>query len=116
MIISLRSDCNDFKLFATANGKIEVGTNVDVFAGTDFLVNTGSEIHMNTSGKVASGHVGASVVSAITTHTTNGINGKVSSLKRVPTTEPYPEHENKRRDKSTPAMTDVQRLDEREIS
>ena len=71
---------------------------------------------MNTSGKVSADHVGSSVVSAITTYTTKGINGTVSSLKRVPTTEPYSEHENKRRDKSTPAMTDVQRLDEREIS
>ena len=107
---------SNFQLYATTNGNIEVGADVKVFAGANFLVNTGSEIHMNTSGKVASGHVGASVVSAITTHTTNGINGKASSLKRVPTTEPYAEHENKRRDKSTPAMTDVQRLDEREIS
>ena len=107
---------SNFQLYATTNGNIEVGADVKVFAGANFLVNTGSEIHMNTSGKVASGHVGASVVSAITTHTTNGINGKESSLKRVPTDEPYTEHENKRRDKSTPAMTDVQRLDEREIS
>ena len=106
----------NFQLYATTNGNIEVGTDVKVFAGNDFLVNTGNEIHMNTSGKVSADHVGSSVVSAITTYTTNGINGKVSSLKRVPTTEPYPEHENKRRDKSTPAMTDVQRLDEREIS
>jgi hypothetical protein len=106
----------NFQLYATTNGNIEVGADVKVFAGNDFLVNTGNEIHMNTSGKVSADHVGSSVVSAITTYTTKGINGTVSSLKRVPTTEPYPEHENKRRDKSTPDMTDVQRLDEREIS
>jgi len=34
----------------------------------------------------------------------------------VPTTEPYAEHENKRKDKTTPTITDRENTDEREIS
>ena len=106
---------NDFKLFATANGKIEVGTNVDVFAGTDFLVNTGSEIHFNTIGKVSAGHVGETVVEQLSLFDNLGLNEQSSKsiMKRVPTAEPYNEHENKRKDKTTATMTDRELPDER---
>ena len=104
---------NDFKLFATANGKIEVGTNVDVFAGTDFLVNTGSEIHFNTSGKVSSGHVGTTVVQQLSLFDNVGVNQTKSIMKRVPTEEPYAEHENIRRDSATPDQTDREKIDVR---
>lgn len=104
---------NDFQLFATANGKIEVGTNVDVFAGTDFLVNTGSEIHFNTSGKVSSGHVGTTVVQQLSLFDNVGVNQTKSIMKRVPTEEPYAEHENIRRDSATPDQTDREKIDVR---
>lgn len=106
----------DYQLYAGSNGKIEVGTNIDFYAGTDFLVNTGSEIHMNTAGKVSQGHVSASVVTNLSTFTNAGVNQTNSIMKRVPTAEPYAEHENKRRDKTTPAITDRENTDEREIS
>ena len=102
-------------MFATANGKIEVGTNVDVFAGTDFLVNTGSEIHFNTIGKVSAGHVGETVVEQLSLFDNLGLNEQSSKsiMKRVPTAEPYNEHENKRKDKTTATMTDRELPDER---
>lgn len=112
----------NFKLYAGQNGKIEVGTNIDFYAGTDFLANTGNEIHMNTSGKVSAGHVGSSNVSSLTTYTNQGIffNDNLaqaqSIMKRVPTREPYAEHENKRPDKTTWYETDRELTDEREIS
>ena len=105
----------DYKLYAGSNGKIEVGTNIDFYAGNDFLANTGNEIHMNTLGKVTQGHVPSTVVQNLTTWTNAFINQDLSIMKRVPTAEPYTQHENKRRDKTTPTMTDRESLDEREI-
>jgi hypothetical protein len=105
----------DYKLYAGSNGKIEVGTNIDFYAGNDFLANTGNEIHMNTLGKVSQGHVPSTVVQNLTTWTNAFINQDLSIMKRVPTAEPYTQHENKRRDKTTPTMTDRESLDEREI-
>ena len=102
---------NDFQLFATANGKIEVGTNVDVFAGTDFLVNTGSEIHFNTSGKVSSGHVGTTVVQQLSLFDNVGVNQTKSIMKRVPTVEPYEQHENINRERNVPGITDRENPD-----
>jgi len=96
----------DYKLYAGSNGKIEVGTNIDFFAGTDFLANTGNEIHMNTSGKVTQGHVPSTVVQSLSTFKNAGVNQDRSIMMRVPTTEPYAEHENKRKDKTTPTATD----------
>lgn len=93
----------NFTLYAGTNGKIEVGTNIDFYAGTDFLVNTGSEIHMNTSGKVSAGHVGVNSVTNLSTHTTSE---KTSILKRIPTQEPYADHENIKRDDVVPYFTD----------
>ena len=95
----------DYKLYAGANGKIEVGTNVDIFAGTDFLVNS-SEIHLNTADKVSSGHVGATVVEQLSLFDNVGVNQTKSIMKRVPTQEPYAEHENKRRLFTRPQETD----------
>jgi hypothetical protein len=112
----------DFKLYAGVNGKIEVGTNINFYAGVDFLANTGNEIHMNTAGKVSAGHVGSTNVESLTTYTNQGIyfNDTLaqaqSILKRVPTKEPYAEHENKRPDKTTWHETDRELPDEREIT
>jgi len=106
----------DYKLYAGSNGKVEVGTNIDFYAGTDFLANTGNEIHMNTAGKVSAGHVPSSVVQQLTTFKNAGVNQTNSIMKRVPTKEPYAEHENIRQEKTTPQMTDNLRIDEREIT
>jgi hypothetical protein len=106
----------DYKLYAGSNGKIEVGTNIDFFAGFDFLANTGNQIHMNTLSKVTQGHVPSTVVQNLTTWKNAGVNQDFSIMKRVPTTEPYAEHENKRKDKTTPTITDRENTDEREIS
>lgn len=106
---------SDFKLYAGSNGKIEVGTNIDFYAGTDFLANTGNEIHMNTPGKVSSGHVPTTVVQNLDTFKNAGVNQTLSIMKRVPTHEPYAEHENLRQEQTTPKMTDIQRIDERDI-
>jgi hypothetical protein len=114
---------NDYKLYASANGKIEVGTNFDLYAGTDFLANAGSEVHINTAGKVVADHVGESVVSSLRTWKNVGVNQTESIMMRVPTAEPYAEHENKRKDKTTPTTTDREQeppeggeyLDKREI-
>ena len=105
----------DYKLYAV-NGKIEVQTNIDFYAGTDFLANTGNEIHMNTPGKVSQGHVPSTVVQNLTTWKNAGVNQEYSIMKRVPTKEPYAEHENKRKDKTIPTVTDRERTDEREIT
>jgi hypothetical protein len=111
----------DFKLYAGSNGKIEVGTNIDFYAGTDFLVNTGNEIHMNTPGKVSAGHVGNTNVSNLRTFDNKGLSFvspddiSKSIMKRIPTVEPYNEHENKRYDNTTVDMTDREKIDERKI-
>ena len=100
----------DYKLYAT-NGKIEVATNVDIFAGTDFLVNS-SEIHLNTADKVSAGHVGATVVQQLSLFDNVGVNQTKSIMKRVPTQEPYAEHENIRRESNTPSKTDRENTEE----
>lgn len=116
-LVNLDQKANsDFRLYAN-NGLIEVATDVKTYAGNDFLVNTGNEVHMNTSGKVSSGVVGSNVIGEKTYFTNKGAHRNLSTTKRVPTAEPYAEHENKRRDKTTSQKTDVEAyLDEREIS
>ena len=113
---------NDYKLFAMANGKIEALIDVAIYADNDFLVNSGAEIHLDTAGKVEKTHVSATTVEDLTTFDNVGVNkDKKSIMKRVPTQEPYAEHENLRRDPDTgesftnQIKTDRERLDEREI-
>ena len=116
-LVNLDQKANsDFRLYAN-NGLIEVGTDIKTYAGNDFLVNTGNEIHLNTSGKVSSGHVGSNIIEEKTYFTNKGAHRDLSTTKRVPTSEPYAEHENKRRDRTTAQKTDVETyLDEREIT
>jgi len=104
----------DYKLYAV-NGKIEVQTNIDFYAGTDFLANTGNEIHMNTSGKVSQGHVPNTVVESLSIFnkaiptepfTRRGTRGNGTIMKRVPLAEPYVEHEDKVKDETTSDKTD----------
>jgi len=112
----------EFKLYATTNGKIEVGTNIDFYAGVDFLANTGNEIHMNTAGKVSAGHVGNANVSSLSVFKNKGLSFispddfTNSIMKRVPTVEPYAEHENKRYDNTSWEMTDREKIDKRDVS
>lgn len=112
----------EFKLYATTNGKIEVGTNINFYAGVDFLANTGNEIHMNTAGKVSAGHVGNSNVSSLTTFDNKGLSFispddfTKSIMKRIPTVEPYAEHENKRYQETGWDKTDREKIDERGVS
>ncbi len=94
----------DYKLYAGENGKIEVGTNVDIFAGTDFLVK--SVTTDLDADAVVSGHVGATVVQQLSLFDNVGVNQTKSIMKRVPTQEPYAEHENKRRLFTRPQETD----------
>lgn len=105
----------------TTDNILSVGADNKVFAGNDHLVNTGNEIHFNTSGKVAStvydtaqrpaadlvGDLGERVPvdvvvplttfpNAITPENKAPYGERESIMKRVPTAEPYAEHENKR--------------------
>ena len=106
---------NDYKLFAMANGKIEALVDVAIYADSDFLVNTGTgQIHLNTDGKVEKTHVSATTVQDLATYDNEGVNkDKKSIMKRVPTQEPYAEHENIRRNFATPELTDRETIDDR---
>ena len=122
---------------------LSVGADNKVFAGTDHLVNTGGQIHFNTSGKVSStvyaeaqrpaanlvGDLGervpVDVVVPLTTFTNKitpenkaPYGERDSIMKRVPTAEPYEEHENKKRgievDYTAPKYTDRETDDNRD--
>ena len=134
----------------TTDNILSVGADNKVFAGNDHLVNTGNEIHFNTSGKVTStvyataqrpaadlvGDLGERVPSDVVVQLDTFENVIVpqsidksvkeikrqSIMKRVPTAEPYAEHENKRKvvfnnvvsvDKSGILFTDRELKDER---
>ena len=99
------------ELYIGSDGLIKAGNDVKLWSNNDFLANTGNEIHMNTDGKVDS-----TVLSSLSTFTNAGVNQTYSIMKRVPTAEPYAEHENQRQDKTTPAITDREKIDDREIS
>jgi hypothetical protein len=105
---------NDYKLFAMNNGKIEALVDVAIYADNDFLVNVGAgELHLNTDGKVEKTHVSAATVQDLTTFNNVGVNQTTSILKRVPTAEPYAEHENIRRNFTRPVDTDREKPDDR---
>lgn len=105
---------NDYKLFAMNNGKIEALVDVAIYADNDFLVNVGAgELHLNTDGKVEKTHVSAATVSDLSTFDNVGVNQTKSIMKRVPTQEPYAEHENKRRNWTRPVDTDRELKDDR---
>jgi hypothetical protein len=108
--VRIESNTNT-ELYIGSDGLIKAGNDVKLWSNNDFLANTGNEIHMNTSGKVAS-----SVLSELNTYSNAGVNSTYSIMKRVPTQEPYAEHENKRQDKTTPELTDVERTDQRGIA
>ena len=88
----------NYELVIGTDGLIKAGDNIKTYAGTDFNVNTGNEIHMNTSGKVSS-----NVVSSLNTHYTSK---KTSIMKRIPTQEPWEDHEDKKRDSVGKYLTD----------
>lgn len=88
----------DYNLVIGEDGLIKAGANIKTYAGTDFNVNTGSEIHFNTAGKVSS-----SVTASLSTHT---VSEKTSIMKRIPTQEPWQDHEDKKRDDVTITRTD----------
>ena len=127
----------------TTDNILSVGTDNKVFAGNDHLVNTGNEIHFNTSGKVTSSvyataqrpaadlvgdlgeRVPVDVVVPLTTFTNKitpenkaPYGERESIMKRVPTAEPYEEHENKKRgievDFTAPKYTDRETDDNRD--
>ena len=88
----------NYELVIGSDGLIKAGANIKTFAGTDFNVNTGNEIHFNTSGKVSS-----SVTASLATHGTSDL---TSIMKRIPTQEPWTDHEDKKRDDVTSNKTD----------
>ena len=88
----------NYELVIGTDGLIKAGANIKTFAGTDFNVNTGSEIHFNTSGKVSS-----SVTASLATHGTSDL---TSIMKRIPTQEPWTDHEDKKRDDVNTNKTD----------
>ena len=88
----------NYELVIGTDGLIKAGANIKTFAGTDFNVNTGSEIHFNTSGKVSS-----SVTASLATHGTSDL---TSIMKRIPTQEPWTDHEDKKREDVTSNKTD----------
>ena len=104
--VRIESSAN-YELVIGSNGLIKAGTDIKTFAGNDFLVNTDHEIHFNTVDKVLS-----TVLSNLETYDNAGVsptrnpNARESIMKRVPTAEPYAEHENKRKTKTTPTATD----------
>lgn len=92
----------NYELVIGTDGLIKAGSNIKTYAGTDFNVNTGAEIHFNTAGKVSS-----SVTSALSTHTTSE---KISIMKRIPTQEPWVDHEDKKRDDVKSNLTDREQI------
>jgi hypothetical protein len=88
----------DYNLVIGEDGLIKAGANIKTYAGTDFNVNTGNEIHLDTAGKVSS-----SVTASLSTHTASE---KTSIMKRIPTQEPWADHEDKKRDDVITTKTD----------
>jgi hypothetical protein len=97
------------ELFIGSDGLIKAGSNIKTFTGNDFLVNTDTDgqIHFNTDGKVTS-----SVLSALVTYDITDSDATKSITKRVPTNEPYREHENKPAN-TKPSLTDREQADQR---
>jgi hypothetical protein len=99
------------ELFIGSDGLIKAGSNVKAFTGKDFLVNTDTtnsgEIHFNTDGKVTT-----SVLTALATYDITDSDTTQSITKRVPTNEPYREHENKPAN-TEPSLTDREQPDQR---
>ena len=104
--VRIESSANT-ELYIGTDGLIRAGNDVKTFATNDFLVNTDNEVHFNTAGKVAS-----TVLSQLITFDNAGVNQTKSIMKRVPTQEPYAEHENIRREFNTPSKTDRENTEE----
>ena len=107
--VRIESSANT-ELFIGTDGLIRAGNDVKTFATNDFLVNTDNEIHFNTTGKVLT-----SVLTALTTFKNVGVNQEQSIMKRVPTVEPYAEHENKKAETDA-GHTDREATDTRNIT
>lgn len=107
--VRIESSANT-ELFIGTDGLIRAGNDVKTFATNDFLVNTDNEIHFNTTGKVLT-----SVLTALTTFKNVGVNQEQSIMKRVPTVEPYAEHENKKAETNA-GHTDREATDTRNIT
>jgi len=109
--VRIESSAN-YELVIGSNGLIKAGTDIKTFAGNDFLVNTDHEIHFNTVDVDGVGKVLSTVLSNLETYDNAGVsptrdpNARESIMKRVPTAEPYAEHENKRKNKTTSTATD----------
>ena len=112
----------DVKVYATANGLIETGTNFKMFGTSSISLDSDGDINFN-SGIVSANVVGASlseVIAQLDTYNNERIpNGSEtepdpkSIVKRLPTREPYANHENKRQKFATAEMTDRERPDKR---
>lgn len=81
----------DLQVAAKENVKITAGTNTEINSGGKHL-ETASEIHMN--GPTASKAEAAKILKTHTLPTNEGKDGVKSIMRRVPTHEPYPQHEN----------------------
>ena len=112
----------DVKVYATANGLIETGTNFKMYGTSSISLDSGGDVNFN-SGIVSANVVGASlaeVIAQLDTYDNERIpNGSEtepdpkSIVKRLPTREPYANHENKRQKFATAEMTDRERPDKR---
>jgi len=119
---------DDHKTYVGGDHLLEVVGDDKIFAANHWANVTG-EIHFNTSGKVAAGVVGATIVAEnvvgdkgervpsdvvvpLTTFLNVGVDPlypeeeRLSIMKRVPTVEPYAEHENKKLFRSDQTRTD----------
>ena len=88
----------NYELVIGQDGLIKAGANIKTYAGTDFNVNTGNEIHLDTAAKLDT-----NLTTSLSTHTASE---KTSIMKRIPTQEPWADHEDKKRDDVTTTKTD----------
>ena len=119
---------NDYKRYITGDHLLEAAGDDKIYAANHWANVTG-EIHFNTSGKVSAGVVGSSLLPAgivgvqgervpsdvvvpLTTFLNVGVDPlypeeeRLSIMKRVPTAEPYAEHENKKTFRTDQTRTD----------
>ena len=88
----------NYELVIGQDGLITAGANIKTYAVTDFNVNTGNEIHFDTAAKLDT-----NLTASLSTHTASE---KTSIMKRIPTQEPWADHEDKKRDEVISDLTD----------
>jgi len=88
----------NYELVIGQDGLITAGANIKTYAVTDFNVNTGNEIHLDTAAKLDT-----NLTASLSTHS---VSEKTSIMKRIPTQEPWADHEDKKRDEVTSDLTD----------